>query len=235
MAVGYERSPQCADRCPGPRALEQLRCAEGPRLQGEQRPGSSGSSQYCSPGYAEMHRPPPRSRSCSSRLAQGGRPTVFSRLRTSACPCKPLAEPREDRPVSHARPFARRATSFALVLESFAIVPIGGKRRRHRFGNGRSSRWTANAHFQGARNQHRQAALRRPLKNCGGACRADRSRGIHVRSIGNRVGHGVFNTTQPFGHASQVTRPAPSQSRRGVCHFSTSRLASRQRSPDLSP
>lgn len=67
----------------------------------------------------------------------------LSRLRTPACPRKPLAEPCEDRPVSHVRPFARRATSLTLVFKSCAIVPIGGKSgRRDRFGrvDGRSSR-----------------------------------------------------------------------------------------------
>ena len=114
--------------------------------------------------------------------------------------------------MSHARPFARRATPFALVFESFTIVPIGSRSvRRHRLcgGDGRSSGWTANAHLKGARNQHRQAAVRRPLENRGGACGAGRSGEIHVRSIGNRFGHGVVNTTQSSGHAFQVLALAP--------------------------
>jgi hypothetical protein len=83
-------------------------------------------------------------------------------------------ESREDGPSSRVPSFARRAASLALVFEAFDLVDSGGMRvRRHRLrgGVGRSSGWTANALFQGARDQHRQAALRCPLKHRGGVFR----------------------------------------------------------------
>lgn len=104
--------------------------------------------------------------------------------------------------MSHAGPFARRATSFALVFQSFAIVYrgcVGVKRHGRRGGGARKSGWMANADFQGARDQHRQTALCRPLKGRGGVFRSGRSGEIHVRSIGNRCAQSVFNTTHSSG------------------------------------
>ena len=104
--------------------------------------------------------------------------------------------------MSHAGPFARRATSFALVLQSSAIVcrGCGGVKGHSRRGDSaRESGWTANADFQGARDQHRQTSLCRPLKGRGGVFRSGRSGEIHVRSIGNRAAQSVFNTTHPCG------------------------------------
>jgi hypothetical protein len=62
-----------------------------------------------------------------------------------------IVQPREDRSVRRVRPFARRAASFALAFEPFAIVDRGRKRRRRERRSdraNRSCRWTADAHFK---------------------------------------------------------------------------------------
>ena len=115
--------------------------------------------------------------------------------------------------MSHASPFARRATALALVFELCAIAGSGGRsgsRRRRGGGIGRSGDWTTTAHFQGAWEQQRQPAACRPLKNCDGVLRLARSVEFHVRSIGNRSGRDVFKMAQQPVMLSTLALPLPS-------------------------